>query len=76
MGVPFLYFPLEHHFEQQYWVRHRLERYGAGRSMSYADSDFEVIAEAISSEIGRPTQFLPVETDGAEWAAAMIAELL
>jgi pimeloyl-ACP methyl ester carboxylesterase len=29
---PFLYFPLRHHFEQNFHVRHRLERYGAGRS--------------------------------------------
>ena len=28
---PFLYFPLRHHFEQNFHVRHRLERYGAGR---------------------------------------------
>jgi UDP-N-acetylglucosamine:LPS N-acetylglucosamine transferase len=26
---PFLYFPLRHHFEQNFHVRHRLERYGA-----------------------------------------------
>lgn len=32
---PFLYFPLKHHFEQNYHVRHRLERYGAGRCMDY-----------------------------------------
>src|SRR5205823_13993984 len=25
---PFLYFPLGHHFEQNFHVRHRLERYG------------------------------------------------
>ena len=28
---PFLYFPLRHHFEQNFHVRHRLDRYGAGR---------------------------------------------
>ena len=28
---PFLYVPLRHHFEQNFHVRHRLERYGAGR---------------------------------------------
>ena len=28
---PFLYFPLKHHFEQSFHVRHRLDRYGAGR---------------------------------------------
>ena len=29
---PFLYFPLRNHFEQNRHVRHRLERYGAGRA--------------------------------------------
>ena len=29
---PFLYFPLRHHFEQNFHVRHRLERYGAARA--------------------------------------------
>ncbi|MGB9012253.1 MAG: alpha/beta fold hydrolase, partial [Aeromicrobium sp.] len=29
-GTPFIYVPLEHHFEQNFHVRHRLERYDAG----------------------------------------------
>ena len=29
-GTPFLYFPLENHFEQNFHVAHRLDRYGAG----------------------------------------------
>ena len=33
---PFLYFPLQRHFEQNLHVRHRLERYRAGRAMDYA----------------------------------------
>ena len=32
---PFLYFPLKHHFEQNFHVRHRLQRYGAGRCMDF-----------------------------------------
>src|SRR4029453_4138301 len=32
---PFVYFPLRHHFEQNTHVRHRLERYGAGRRMDF-----------------------------------------
>ena len=35
---PFLYFPLRHHFEQNFHVRHRLDRYGAGRRMDFATS--------------------------------------
>jgi pimeloyl-ACP methyl ester carboxylesterase/predicted glycosyltransferase len=73
---PFLYFPLRHHFEQNFHVRHRLGRYGAGRAMDFEDATPETIAEAIAQEIGRPVGYRPVERDGAERAAALIAELL
>jgi pimeloyl-ACP methyl ester carboxylesterase/predicted glycosyltransferase len=73
---PFLYFPLRHHFEQNFHVRHRLERYGAGRRMDFEVASPEVIAAAIAEEIGREVAYEPVETDGAARAAALIAELL
>ncbi|MDQ3766504.1 MAG: alpha/beta fold hydrolase [Actinomycetota bacterium] len=73
---PFLYFPLRHHFEQNFHVRHRLERYGAGRCMDFDASSPEVIAQAIGEEIGREVSYRPVETDGAARAAASIADLL
>jgi pimeloyl-ACP methyl ester carboxylesterase/predicted glycosyltransferase len=73
---PFLYFPLRHHFEQNVHVRHRLQNYGAGRCMDFDAATPDVIAGAIADEIGRPTSYEPVETDGADRAAALIAELL
>jgi predicted glycosyltransferase len=73
---PFLYFPLRNHFEQNRHVRHRLDRYGAGRFMDYDASPPEVIAAAIAEEIDRPVTSVPVERDGAARAAAMIAELI
>jgi pimeloyl-ACP methyl ester carboxylesterase len=73
---PFLYFPLRHHFEQNFHVRHRLERYGAGRCMDFETATPESIAQAIAAEIGRDVDYEPVETDGAARAAALIAELL
>jgi pimeloyl-ACP methyl ester carboxylesterase len=73
---PFLYFPLRHHFEQNTHVRHRLERYGAGRRMDFETATPEVIAQAIAEEIGREVAYRAVETDGAAVAAARIAELL
>jgi UDP-N-acetylglucosamine:LPS N-acetylglucosamine transferase len=73
---PFLYVPLEHHFEQQIHVAHRLDRYGAGRRVDYADTDPEQLAEALAAEIDRPVAYRPVETDGADRAAALLAELL
>ncbi len=73
---PFLYFPLRNHFEQNYHVRHRLDRYGAGRCMEYSTADPETIAAAIATEMGRQVDYLPVETDGARRAAGMIASLI
>jgi pimeloyl-ACP methyl ester carboxylesterase/predicted glycosyltransferase len=73
---PFLYFPLRHHFEQNFHVRHRLERYGAGRAMDFETATRSVIAQAIAEEVGREVDYLPVETDGAARAAGRIAELL
>jgi hypothetical protein len=73
---PFLYFPLKHHFEQNVHVRHRLERYRAGRCMDIDNAPAEVIADAIVAEIGRDVDYRVVETDGARRAAAHLAELL
>jgi predicted glycosyltransferase len=74
---PFLYVPLESHFEQNFHVRHRLERYGAGRCIRYARAcDPEVLAAAIVAEVSRSVDYRPVETDGAARAAAMLAELV
>jgi pimeloyl-ACP methyl ester carboxylesterase/predicted glycosyltransferase len=73
---PFLYFPLAHHFEQNFHVAHRLDRHRAGRRMDYASTDSTAIADAITAEINRPVDYRPVATDGATRAANLIAELL
>ncbi len=73
---PFLYFPLRHHFEQNYHVTHRLERYGAGRRMDFDDSPPQDIAAAIAEETDRIVTYRDVETDGATTAAKRIADLL
>jgi len=73
---PFLYFPLRHHFEQNFHVRHRLERYGAGRRMDFDDSPPERIAAAIAEEIGSDVEYRDVEVDGAARAARRLVELL
>jgi predicted glycosyltransferase len=73
---PFLYFPLRHHFEQNVHVRHRLERYGAGRCMDFEQETPETIAAAIAETIGQTVDYRVVETDGAARAAALIAPLL
>jgi len=73
---PFLYFPLGHHFEQRFHVRHRLDRYRAGRCMEFDQATPETIGAAISEAVGKEVAYRDVETDGAARAAALIAEVL
>ena len=73
---PFLFFPLRHHFEQNVHVRHRLDRYGAGRRMDFEQETPETIAAAIAETVGQDVDYRPVESDGAARAAALIAPLL
>jgi len=42
---------------RNFHVRHRLERYRAGRRMDYDDSPPKQIAEAIAQEIGRDVDY-------------------
>jgi pimeloyl-ACP methyl ester carboxylesterase/predicted glycosyltransferase len=75
-GTPFLYFPLKNHFEQNFHVAHRLERYGAGKRMEFATSTPDMIADAMIASLQAPTKFKPVEADGAARAARMLADLI
>jgi UDP-N-acetylglucosamine:LPS N-acetylglucosamine transferase len=75
-GTPFIYFPLKNHFEQNFHVAHRLDRYGAGRRMEYATSTPDMIAGAMVDLLKAPTNFKVVEADGAVRAARMLADLI
>jgi len=74
---PFIYVPLRHHFEQNFHVRHRLDRYAAGRCLDYeAAADPDGLADAIIKEVDRVVDYRPVETGGAAIAGRMLADLL
>jgi pimeloyl-ACP methyl ester carboxylesterase/predicted glycosyltransferase len=75
-GTPFIYFPLKNHFEQNFHVAHRLNRYRAGRRMEFATSTPEMIADAMVAELQAPVRFEPVEAGGAARAARMLADLI
>ena len=60
-GTPFLYFPLKNHFEQNFHVAHRLDRYAAGRRLEFATSTPEMIADAMLAELKGTARFKPVE---------------
>jgi pimeloyl-ACP methyl ester carboxylesterase/predicted glycosyltransferase len=75
-GTPFLYFPLKNHFEQNFHVAHRLDRYGAGRRMEFATSTPYMIADAMVAVLNARPKYRPVEADGAARAARMLADLI
>ncbi|HSP25384.1 MAG TPA: alpha/beta fold hydrolase [Saliniramus sp.] len=76
VGTPFVYIPLRDHFEQQFHVAHRLQRYRAGRRLEFDEANPERIASELSKALAGGVAPLPVERDGAARAARMIAELI
>lgn len=75
-ATPFLYFPLRNHFEQNFHVASRLERYNAGRKMTFSDANPEAIADAMLAELRAPRVPTSVASTGAVTAAKMLSELL
>ena len=74
---PFIYVLLCHHFEQNFHVRHRLDRYGAGRCLDYGQTGPVRSWPGPSRwNSGARSSHRPVEPDGAARAAALLAELI
>jgi pimeloyl-ACP methyl ester carboxylesterase/predicted glycosyltransferase len=73
---PFIYIPLRNHFEQNHHVVHRLRRYGAPEPTPFDEATPERLAAQMLDRLGAPVDYEPVETDGAERAARLIAPLL
>ncbi|HSS61866.1 MAG TPA: alpha/beta fold hydrolase [Candidatus Limnocylindrales bacterium] len=73
---PFIYFPLRDHCEQNFHVRHRLDRYRAGRCMDFDQATPSNIADTIAALVSQPVDYVEVETGTAARAAKLIAELL
>jgi pimeloyl-ACP methyl ester carboxylesterase/predicted glycosyltransferase len=74
--TPFLYFPLRNHFEQQFFVARRLERFGAGVRMDYDRTTPEELATAIVDHLGKPVHHRDIPSDGTMRAARHLAALL
>jgi len=73
---PFLYFPMEGHFEQSVHIAYRLDRIGAGVRMWYSQTSAESLADAVIDNLGKDVHHDPIQTDGARRAAELIGELL
>ena len=73
---PFLYFPLEGHYEQEIHVAGRLARHRAGVKMTYSKTTPKSLAKVVISNIGKEVNYAIIPTDGAQKAAQLINQLL
>lgn len=73
---PFLYFPLEEHFEQLGAVVPRLHRHKAGVEMRFYKTTPESLAEEVVKNIGKKVEWAEVPTDGASRCAEIIVKHL
>jgi predicted glycosyltransferase len=72
---PFVYFPLENHFEQNLVVAERLARHRAGRRLSYSQTPPEALADTLIELLGSDVTWPEIPADGAHRAARLINEL-
>jgi UDP-N-acetylglucosamine:LPS N-acetylglucosamine transferase len=73
---PFIYFPLEQHFEQEVSVASRCKRHRAGVKMVCSTTSPELLAEAVFSNINKEVDYVKIPIDGSKEAAKRINELL
>ena len=73
---PFLYFPLEDHFEQEVDVANRCKRHRAGIRMTCSKTTPELLSEAIVSNIGKTIDYASIPISGSKEAAKIIEKIL
>lgn len=76
LNRPFLFFPLEGHYEQQVQVVERLARHRAGIKMSFRETTPETLAEKVITNIGKEVNYASIPTDGAQKGAQLVHQLL
>jgi UDP-N-acetylglucosamine:LPS N-acetylglucosamine transferase len=76
LNRPFLYFPLEKHFEQEIDVGDRLIRHKAGKRMTFSETTPEMLAKQIVDNVGKNVDYIPLPLDGAKRSAEIIAKCL
>lgn len=74
LRVPFLFFPIEHHSEQEITVANRLSRHGAGVRMHLSSTSPQDMAKAIVANLGVEVSYPEIPVDGARLAARCIME--
>jgi UDP-N-acetylglucosamine:LPS N-acetylglucosamine transferase len=73
---PFIYFPLEEHWEQVGVVVPRLHRHQAGVEMRYYRTTPESLAETVVQNIGKTVHYADIPVDGSRKAAEIMAKYL
>jgi len=73
---PFLYFPLEQHFEQEVDVANRCQRHRAGIRMTCSKTTPELLSEVILSNIGVNVDYSSIPSNGSQEAARIIETVL
>jgi UDP:flavonoid glycosyltransferase YjiC (YdhE family) len=76
VGRPFVYFPLRHHWEQQHFVTHRLDRYRAGIRMDFATTSPADLSTAMIRALAGKPHYRRIRSGGAQQAAERIAALI
>jgi UDP-N-acetylglucosamine:LPS N-acetylglucosamine transferase len=70
---PFIYFPLEGHFEQQVNVANGLKRHRAGIRMRYPETTPKMFADAVMANLGKKVDYADIPVDGARKTAEIIS---
>jgi predicted glycosyltransferase len=74
--VPFIYVPLQNHFEQTFHVPARLTRHNAGHQLPYAACTPTTLTDTLAKLLTNPVDYLPLPATAADTAATHLAELL
>jgi len=74
LRVPFLFFPVEHHSEQEVTVAGRLARHEAGVRMRVSSTSPEQMADAIVANLGAKVFYPEIPCRGVQLAASRILQ--
>ena len=75
IGTPFIAYPLDYHFEQEYVMRHRLDMYGTGQLVTLRDHTPQEIAAQVRQRLGTQVA-TKIEVDNGQEVARIILETL
>ena len=62
LGTPFIAIPLEYHFEQEYFMMHRLERYGFGKVVTIRNHTPKSIAKIVHELMNKKPVSIKADT--------------